>query len=112
MKKVAMEESIPSEQALWAAVIAQAMMDAKSTNMADYMRFEKRAALRWLEEDKRDFAMVCDLAGLHPDRVRVKARETLGEDIVSRPLPVNKGTGHNRVKRYLMKAKMRKAGQP
>ncbi len=61
------------EQALWAAVITQALMDAASRSAKQEARKDKTRALDWLGEHTDDFVDVCDLAGLDPSYVSTRA---------------------------------------
>lgn len=65
------------EQALWAAVITQALMDAASASGKPEARRKKLSALDWLSLIDEDFTTVCDMAGLDPDYVHTKARHAV-----------------------------------
>ena len=56
--------------ALWRAVLAQAIMDAKSRRTKDEYRYIRNTAIFWLLENTTDFAMVCDFAGYEPEATR------------------------------------------
>lgn len=61
------------EQALWRAVITQAIADASGkTNCTS---FERRVALDWLFKPDGNFNSVCALADLDPDYTRKLARQ-------------------------------------
>jgi hypothetical protein len=68
------------EQALWAAVITQALMDAASASAKDDARYARRIALRWLALPDDDFTTVCDMAGLDPDYVHTNARRAVARE--------------------------------
>lgn len=71
------EQSIRGEQALWRAVITQALMDANSNSAKSEMQYEKRQAAAWLRGGGRDFYTVCHCADLDPAYVRERARRVL-----------------------------------
>lgn len=84
------------EQALWVAVVTQAMMDGLSRSRKPEDQFAKFEAIRWLTGGSADFYDVCLLAGLDPDDVRVRAGRALSDNATWRAHP---GTG----KRYLQR---------
>jgi hypothetical protein len=61
------------EQAMWRAVITQALMDASSQSAKSEALYEKSQALCWLTGYSEDFKTVCDYAGLSPAYVRRSA---------------------------------------
>ena len=65
------------EQAIWRAVILQALEDAVNRSPKTQHRYEKEQALRWLTERNPDFVLVCDYAGWDPDYVRRKVKKAL-----------------------------------
>lgn len=65
------------EQALWQAVITQALMDAANQSTKEEAKHAKREALAWLRGTSADFYAVCDYAGLNPDHVRSRAKQAL-----------------------------------
>ncbi len=65
------------EQALWRAVILQALTDAASESKKYEAQLEKEKARRWLLAAGEDFATVCDLAGFDVSRVRRHVRRAL-----------------------------------
>lgn len=67
------------EQALWRAVIDQAIADASGKGALKVTPLERDRALNWLFKPNRDFARVCALADLEPDCVRAQARKTIDE---------------------------------
>ena len=83
-----------TQQELWAAVIEQALRDAKwnpdnvdkesrSNGIPHTQMLNARGdALRWLRGNTEDFKTVCDLAGLNPSYVKRLAEEQLGEDMI------------------------------
>jgi len=70
-------QPVRGEQALWVAVITQAMMDALSRAGSNEARYHKNEAVNWLTGNGRDFVTVCLQAGLDPNYVRRKAKRTL-----------------------------------
>src|SRR5690242_8556415 len=61
--------AVRGEQALWIAVITQAMMDALSRSTHPEQRYHKQAAIQWLTGSSKDFYYVCMLAGMEPSYV-------------------------------------------
>lgn len=55
-----------SEQALWRAVITQALMDAASQSSKPADRLHKQEAVKWLTSVDEHFRTVCDYAGFDP----------------------------------------------
>ena len=55
---------------LWRRVILQAVQDADSNIRSSQMRAAKHHARAWLTSGSRDFAMVCEMAGLHPQKTK------------------------------------------
>lgn len=66
------------QQAIWRAVITQAIMDARSNSQKSEDRRARAEAREWLGSD--DFYTVCDRAGLEPDYVLEKAIIALDPD--------------------------------
>ena len=66
-----------AESAMWVAVITQAMMDALSKSRKSEALYYKQEATTWLTENSPSFVMVCQLAGLHPDDIRRKAKRVI-----------------------------------
>ncbi|MBV8939033.1 MAG: hypothetical protein JO089_04260 [Alphaproteobacteria bacterium] len=64
-------------QALWRAVILQALMDAANRSHKAEIRHHRHQALQWLTLHQRDFFTVCDYAGLDPQYVCRTVREAL-----------------------------------
>lgn len=69
------------EQRLWQRVMAQIVNDAlgKVRDVSDKREKDniQRYAIRWLMKNRKDFNMVCHLAGLSPQWVRERAIRTL-----------------------------------
>ncbi|WJR76009.1 hypothetical protein [Bradyrhizobium sp. NP1] len=63
------------EQALWRAVIDQAITDASGKMKCK--EFDRAQALDWLLKPNRNFNEVCALADLEPDHVRAAARKAI-----------------------------------
>lgn len=78
------------EQALWTAVITQALMDASSGSAKSDARKDKTRALHWLASADLDFQDVCDLAGLDPSYVTHRAQRALERNCRWR-LPAGEG---------------------
>lgn len=72
--------SVRAEQALWRAVITQALMDASSRSRKMEAKYEKSQALCWLTGFGDDFKTVCDFAGFNPDYIRENSIEALKRD--------------------------------
>lgn len=68
------DEDLHGMVAMWRAVFAQAIMDAKSRRSKKEYEHHRRDALEWLLNDRRDFTFVCDLAGYEPDCIRRQVR--------------------------------------
>ncbi len=58
--------TVKGERHLWCAVIYQAMLDLEDETGSVEAR-------RWLLRDRRDFVLVCSLAGISPLAVRMAA---------------------------------------
>ncbi len=79
------------EQAIWRAVLMQAITDAFSNSHKPYARRCKREALAWLTHYSRDFRTVCDYAGYDPLYLHQKIAHLLQLQQGSQPcLPHNK----------------------
>lgn len=80
------------EQALWRAVIAQAITDASGKGSL-CSTYEQARAHDWLLIPNRDFSRACALADLEPDYVRAQARKAIAKhgDIAT-PEPACKPT--------------------
>ncbi|QOZ76718.1 hypothetical protein XH83_15415 [Bradyrhizobium sp. CCBAU 53351] len=63
------------EQALWRAVIAQAIADA--SGKSDCTTFERRTAHDWLLRSNGNFNRACALADLDPDYTRKLAQQRI-----------------------------------
>ena len=83
------ESPSKGEEALWRAVITQALMDAGSHSTKREMRFVKAQAIAWLAGTSQDFHDVCALAGLPADYVRGKAREAIAKNCAWRQHNIN-----------------------
>ena len=60
---------------LWQAVIRQQFADMANQNHKEDSEILRSQARHWLLQDRRDFPVVCELAGLHPEKVRLYARQ-------------------------------------
>lgn len=83
------------EQALWTAVITQALMDAASQSAKRDARKDKTRARDWLATPTDDFQDVCDLAGLDPSYVATRAERAIASGCQWR-LPAGQGWRHKR----------------
>lgn len=66
---------INSYRRLWAAVLLQQIMDAKSRSNKPEKKLYRNHALYWLFDNKEDFKMVCDFADLDWQTIRKKCLE-------------------------------------
>lgn len=66
----AVDNTMRGHIALFAAILTQQLMDAKSRSNKPEKAYYREQALHWLFDNKRDFQMVCDFAGLDPDYTR------------------------------------------
>ena len=71
---------VRGEQALWQAVITQALMDAASGSSKAEAQQDKMQAIRWLMGGSDDFISVCHHAGMDPEFVQQKVREALARN--------------------------------
>ncbi|MAS94878.1 MAG: hypothetical protein CMO55_16910 [Verrucomicrobiales bacterium] len=69
----------PECRALWAAVLVQACIDARSRSKSAKAARWKAEALAWLgnASNHRDFETVCDLAGVDPRETRRVLKEMI-----------------------------------
>ncbi len=72
------------EQALWRAVITQALMDASSQCKKSSSQRAREEAIIWLQGNTADFREVCENAGFEPDYIRKQAAEALKRGCVWR----------------------------
>lgn len=105
-------DPVRGEQALWVAVITQAMMDALSKSRNPEAQYHRHEAIRWLSENSKDFVEVCLCAGLDPNDVRRKAKQAL---IAPRSWRAEAGSGsryqERKAYRQKLKLKLRKTGK-
>lgn len=96
------------EQALWRAVIVQALMDAACGSEKHEAVKARDEALIWLRGTSEDFATVCYYAGYEPEFVRMLVKKALEKNCQWRALP-GEGTRirHTR-QRSTQKAKQRR----
>lgn len=66
------------EQAMWRAVILQALLDAARTSGQREAQQAKAEAIAWLRGNSEDFRVVCELAGYSPSYIRQQAALALG----------------------------------
>lgn len=97
-----------SEQAVWRAVIVQALMDASSNSKKQENIQSKQEALVWLRGNSQDFATVCHHAGYDPEFVRDMARKAIERGCNWRAAP---GTGEKARKERALGIRKRKATQ-
>jgi len=76
--------TIRGEQALWRAVITQALMDASSNSKKSELQYEKSQASCWLDRNSPDFCTVCDYAGFDPIYVRRQTQKALARNCIWR----------------------------
>lgn len=90
--------------ALWRAVFAQAIMDAKSQSLKEGHHYNRHTALHWLLEDKGDFGLVCELAGYEPSSMRQRIRHAQERGFVWRggDVPQRAPTGRERLQDFGM----------
>lgn len=62
-------------QALWRAVILQAILDARTISRKRRKRKLKTKAELWIFQDEENFPLVCSLAAYDVDWIRRKLRE-------------------------------------
>lgn len=84
------EEGKTEEEALWAGVITQAIMDAKSNSKKKEAIRWKAEAMAWLFQENDGFNEVCINAGFNPKWVREQAVEARKCDYVWRKPPKRK----------------------
>lgn len=72
--------TISGEQALWRAVITQALMDAGSKSVKREAKLHRAQAIAWFSKRNPDFQLVCALAGLEVDYVFEKAHKAIRQD--------------------------------
>ncbi len=78
---------VNGEEALWRAVITQALMDASSESRKKTDRCHKARAIAWLAGRSKDFADVCSMAGFDRDFVIANARLALKRNCYWRKPP-------------------------
>jgi len=93
------------EEALWAAVIAQAMTDALVCNRKSAFRRYKKEAVAWLTGMSNDFIDVCERACLNPDYVRIRAKKAFANPKAYR---IEAGESERYIERKDMRARKRK----
>ena len=72
--------TIFGEQALWRAVITQALMDAGSKSVKREAKVHRAQAIAWFSKRNPDFQLVCTLAGLEVDYVFERAQKAIRQD--------------------------------
>lgn len=78
---------VHAEQALWRAVIVQALMDAASGSDKYEAAQARNEAVIWLRGSSADFATVCYYAGYDPEFVRMMVKKALENGCRWRALP-------------------------
>jgi glutamate-1-semialdehyde aminotransferase len=76
-----------SQQAMWRAVIVQALMDAASQSKKPEAEISRREAMVWLRGKSADFKEVCENAGFDPEFVREMAAKCLADGCAWRKAP-------------------------
>lgn len=84
--------AIRGEQALWRAVITQALMDTSTQSKKMKLKYEKSQALCWLTTHSEDFRTVCENAGLDPFYVREQSIDALERNCRWRASPQQQKT--------------------
>lgn len=85
--------------ALWRAVFAQAIMDAKSRRTKKEYDYIRHSALSWLLDNHKDFKTVCEFAGYEPDYLRRRVREAQQRGFIWRAGDGQQPTKHERESR-------------
>jgi hypothetical protein len=78
---------VHQEQAMWKAVIVQALMDAACGSTKYEAAQAREEALIWLRGTSRDFITVCHHAGFEPEFTRVLIQRALSKQCRWRALP-------------------------
>lgn len=79
--------TVQGEQALWRAVITQALMDAGSRSIKREAKFHRAQAIAWFSKRNPDFQLVCALAGLDMDYVFDRAHKAIRQECKWRKEP-------------------------
>jgi len=95
---------VAGERAMWIAVITQALMDALSKSKTPEALYFKEEAQHWLTGNSANFIMVCEMAGMHPDDIRRRAKKALASPKLWRALP-GKGKRYTERKNYRQRVK-------
>lgn len=64
---------------LWQSVVAQALQDAASCSRDRKMKSVRAEAIAWFSMENHDFLFVCELAGLEPKEVLLRAKEVIAQ---------------------------------
>lgn len=83
------------EQALWRAVITQALMDAGSQSTKREAKFHRAQSIAWFSKNNPNFQLVCALAGLDPNYVFERAHKAIRQECKWRKAP-NEGQKNKR----------------
>jgi hypothetical protein len=65
------------EQAIWQAVILQAITDAMRAPTTPRIRKEKTQAIIWFSITNKDFLLVCEMAGIDPNYILKSIRKVI-----------------------------------
>jgi len=95
---------VAGERAMWIAVITQALMDALGKSKTPESLYFKEEARHWLTGNSANFIMVCEMAGMHPDDIRRRAKKALASPKLWRALP-GKGKRYTERKNYRLRTK-------
>lgn len=68
-----------NRQALWKAVVLQALLDLKSTSKKKMAKCARNQADKWINLYNKNFLRVCGLADLDPDYVISHKRKIIAE---------------------------------
>jgi hypothetical protein len=104
--------SVPAqaEGALWIAVITQAMQDALTKSRKSEDLYYKQEAVAWLTGNSASFIFVCQLAGLHHDDIRRKAKRVIAAPKNWR-MEAGKGKRYEERKAYRTRLKNQQKGE-
>ena len=101
--------AVGQEQAMWRAVVVQALMDAACGSQKYEAAQARNEALIWLRGTSQDFATVCYYAGFEPEFVRRMVRNSLENGCQWRALPgEGKRVRHTRPRSVKRRASQRR----
>ncbi len=97
-----------NEQAMWRAVIVQALMDAACGSKKQEAQQARTEALIWLRGNSRDFVTVCLYAGFEPEYVRMMIKRALERGCTWRALPGEGSRPRERTRKTSRRASQRR----